>query len=249
MSLRLPDDKLLEAPQKVHDMAKKKKTSLFDLQSLLGTLNFACRVIVPGRAFLRRLFDLVKGVSNKIHWIRLNKAARLDLAAWALFLDAFNGRVLCLPATWTTSSAIQLHSDASGKAYAAVLGSLWIQGSFPPEWKDTNIAIKELLPIVLAVRLWSTRWANQRILFLCDNEAIVSVINKQSSKEPSIMSLVRTLVSVTLCNNILFAAKHIPGKLNIIPDLLSRYQVAKALKVAPYLDKEPTPFPTEWLPW
>ena len=75
MSLHLPDDKLLEARQKVREMAKKKKTSLFDLQSLLGTLNFACPVIFPGRAFLRRLFDLIKGVSNKIHWIRLKPLA------------------------------------------------------------------------------------------------------------------------------------------------------------------------------
>ena len=60
MSLRLPMDKLSRACLKVKSMSKRKKTSMYNRQSLLGTLNFACRVIVSGRAFLRRLFDLTK---------------------------------------------------------------------------------------------------------------------------------------------------------------------------------------------
>ena len=67
MSMRLPEDKLLDARLKVKAMAKRRKTSLVELQSLLGTLNFACRVVIPGRAFLRRLFDLTKGISRKTH--------------------------------------------------------------------------------------------------------------------------------------------------------------------------------------
>ena len=176
-------------------------------------------------------------------------AARLDLKAWAQFLNSFNGRVICLPNIYETSDALKLYSDASGAAYAAVLGSKWIQGKFPKAWRETNIAIKELLPIVLAVRLWGQSFANKRILLFCDNLAIVHVINNQTSKESSIMSLVRTLVTSSLSHNILFLAKHIPGRHNIIADHLSRCQVDKALGVAPWLDKQPTPFPPEWLPW
>ena len=249
MTLRLPQEKLVEAREKVKAMMNRKKTSLKDLQSLLGTLNFACRVVVPGRAFLRRLFDLTKGVVRKQHWIRLTKEARRDLRAWSVFLDSFNGRTLCLPKQWDSSNSMKMYSDASGFAYAAVLGSKWLQGSFPPAWKDVNIAIKELLPIVLAVRMWGNLLANKRILFFTDNEAIVHVINKQSSREPSIMNLVRSLVSSSLINNVQFMAKHIPGKHNIIADHLSRSQVSKARAVAPWLDPHPTSINQEWLPW
>ena len=248
MSLRLPQDKLDEARAKVSSMMKRKKTMLINLQSLLGTLNFACRVIIPGRAFLRRLYDLTKG-ARKHHWVKLTKSARLDLQAWALFLHSFNGRVLCLPNQWSSSSSLKLYSDASGKAYAAVLGSHWLQGKFPDEWLQTNIAIKELLPIVLSVKMWGLTLANKRILFFTDNEAIVSVINKQSSKEPTIMSLIRSLVVSTLTFNIQFRAKHIPGRHNTIADLLSRCQVEKARSIAPWLDPEPVHLPQEWLPW
>ena len=249
MTLRLPQEKLIEARQKVASIMHRKKVPLIDLQSLIGTLNFACRVIVPGRAFLRRLYDLTKGLSKRHHLVKLTKESRLDLKAWSVFLQAFNGCMLCLPNNWNPSSALKLYSDASGKAYAAVLGSHWLQGEFPPHWESTNIAIKELLPIVLAVRKWGTILSNKRILFFTDNEAIVSIINKQSSKEPTIMSLIRALVTSTLLDNIQFRAKHIPGRHNIIADFLSRCQVKKAQAVAPWLDPSPVQFPQEWLPW
>ena len=249
MTIRLPQEKLSELRSKVASMSVKKKSTLKDLQSLLGSLNFACRVIVPGRAFLRRLYDLTKSVSNPHHMVRLNKEARADLAAWSLFLQSFNGRVLCLPVKWDDSDALHLYTDASGLAYAAILGASWIQGDFPSSWADVNIAIKELLPIVLAVRLWGSRISNKRILFLTDNQAVVSIINNQTSKDPVMMSLVRSLVVSTLTHNILFAAKHIPGKSNTIADLLSRSQVGQAQAKAPWLDTSQHQVPPDFLPW
>ena len=91
MQMRLPQDKLVSARSHVDAMYRRKKVSLREVQSLIGTLNFACQVVVPGRTFLRRLIDLIKGVSNPNHSIRLNAAARLDLSAWKLFLDQYNG--------------------------------------------------------------------------------------------------------------------------------------------------------------
>ena len=249
MSIRLPQEKLDDLREKVSDMSVRKKTSLKDLQSLLGSLNFACKVIAPGRAFLRRLYDLIKNVHYQHYKICLNKQARADLSAWSVFLDSFNGRVLFLPSTWNDSDTLRLSTDASGKSYAAILGSCWIQGNFPVSWANTNIATKELLPIVLAVRLWGTLKGNKRILFLTDNQAIVPIINNQTSKDPLIMSLVRSLVVSTLKHNILFSAKHIPGKSNTIPDLLSRSQVGLALSKAPWLDQIPQPVPHHFLPW
>lgn len=42
-----------------------KKVTLRQLQSLLGKLNFACRAVVPGRAFCRWLIDATVGVKKK----------------------------------------------------------------------------------------------------------------------------------------------------------------------------------------
>ena len=248
MEMRLPDDKVEAARLAVNEMYKRKKVQLRTLQSLIGVLNFACRVIVPGRAFLRRLIDLTMGISHKDHWIRLNQEARKDLTAWKFFLDHYNGKNLCLPSNWISSNKINLHSDASGFGFAAVYGHRWFQGKFPDEWKQTNIAIKELLPIVLALKLWGKLMANTRMLFLTDNESVMFVINSQSSKDPMLMELVRSLVISSMSHNIHFRAKHIPGKYNVIPDLLSRLQEEKARKIAPWLKGEPDVIPQDWLP-
>jgi len=70
----------------------KRKVSLMELHSLLGLLNFACSVIIPGRAFLRRLFDLTIGHTCPHYRITLNAEARADLRAWYEFIGSFNGK-------------------------------------------------------------------------------------------------------------------------------------------------------------
>jgi hypothetical protein len=61
MEGRLPQDKIGNL-----------KVQLKELQSLIGLLNFACSVIVPGWAFLRRLIYLTKGVrsAERFIWLR-----------------------------------------------------------------------------------------------------------------------------------------------------------------------------------
>ena len=68
---------------------------------------------------------------------------------------------------------------------------------------------------------------NHCIVFFLDNHAVVNSTNKQTSREPKIMVLVRKLELNCLKYNILFKAKHIPGILNQECDLLSRLQVDK----------------------
>ena len=70
----------------------------------------------------------------------------------------------------------------SGSGFVAIFGRQWFQGSFHNAWSASNIAIKERLPIALAVRLW-TSFANSRLLFMRDNMNVVSVINSHTSKD------------------------------------------------------------------
>ena len=49
----------------------------------------------------------------------------------------------------------------------------------------------------------------------------MSIINKQTSREPHIMALIRPLVLACLCFNINFTARHIPGRINTLADKLS----------------------------
>ena len=151
MEAKLPQDKLDSAILLVKSFCHRKRVTLLDLQKLLGTSAFCCKVIIAGRPFLRRLYDLTQGIVKPHFHIRLDREARLDLAAWSLFLEHFNGFSLLINDQWMSSEKLQLFTDASGLGFAGVLQGQWFQGPWPLSWREVNIAIKELFPIVLAL--------------------------------------------------------------------------------------------------
>jgi hypothetical protein len=87
----LPRDKLQKCVEFISEFLRRKKVTLRKIQSLVGLLNFACSVVTPGRAFLRRLIDLTHSVRFSHHLIKLNSEAKEDLNVWLSFLSTFNG--------------------------------------------------------------------------------------------------------------------------------------------------------------
>ena len=58
MEACLPQEKLDKCRELLSTFLRRRKVTLLEIQSLTGLLNFAYMVVVPGRAFLRRLIDL-----------------------------------------------------------------------------------------------------------------------------------------------------------------------------------------------
>lgn len=117
MVMRLPSEKLNELKQKITSCINKAKVTLRELQSLIGSLNFACQVIVPGRAFCRRLIDATCDVRKPHHKIRLSRGMKEDLRIWLLFLSRYNGTTMFLEQFWSSNSDLELFTDsARGKA-------------------------------------------------------------------------------------------------------------------------------------
>lgn len=96
MEDRLPQEKLDKCQALISAFVRRRKVSLQEIQSLTGLLNFACSVVVPGRAFLRRLIDLTIGVKRPHFLIRLSGEVKADLLVWQNFLSGFNGRSFSL---------------------------------------------------------------------------------------------------------------------------------------------------------
>jgi hypothetical protein len=88
-----------------------------------------------------------------------------------------------------------------------------------------HITLRELFPIVLALEIWGEYLQNKCVTFYCNNKAVVYIINKQTSKDPSIMKLVRRFVVLILKYKFLFQALHIEGVQNMAADQLSRLQI------------------------
>lgn len=242
MEARLPFDKLNRCMVLLSEFKKRKKVTLRELLSVIGILQFATSVIVPGRAFLRRLIDLTKGVRCLNFKIRLTRAARADLETWENFLQSFNGRSFFLEDELLSNHEIQLFTDASTTlGFGAVFGPFWFFGP----WCIEGIPITplEFYPIVAALYVWGKELKNRSISMFTDNLALVHIINKQTSKDPCIMLLMRFMVLYCLKYNILFRARHVCGARNILADALSRLQVQKFRSLHPHANSHPTPIP------
>ena len=90
MMICLPTEKVLPTVgfTYIFELGKKyiKRTTLKELQSLIGTLNFACKVVRPGRTFLRLIY-LMHGSFRPFHHVRLTESAKLDMNVWLSLLQ------------------------------------------------------------------------------------------------------------------------------------------------------------------
>jgi len=187
---------------------------------------------------------LTIGISKPIYKIRITKSVKEDLIIWRDFLSNFNGKSLFLSDRWLTSQSFNLFTDASGTlGYGGVFGNHCFFGEWNTQWKNLNITLLELYPIVLAVEIWGSQFKNSCVVFHTDNLALVAIINKQTSKHVQIMFLIRKLVLSCLRYNVHFQARHIAGTKNILADKLSRLQVQQFHQLAPSADQLPVPVP------
>ena len=202
MEARRPEDKLTRTRDLLKSFRGWRSVRLVELQSLIGTLQFACKVVVPGRTFLQRIIYLTRGVPSRFHHIRLNKEFFKDLNMWQAFLTGWKGRSFFLDSTVTPSPKLELFTDAASTVgFGVYFNGKWFQGRWLPHMllsreKGISIEWQELFPIVVACAIWYPHFTGKRFQFWCDNESAVAIINSGHSKAPRGMDLLRFLVLI-----------------------------------------------------
>lgn len=83
MEARLPLQKIVRIKSILEAFSHRKTCTKRELLSLLGHMNFASRVIRPGRAFVSHLISLSTTVTESHYHVTLTSAVRSDLAMWA----------------------------------------------------------------------------------------------------------------------------------------------------------------------
>ena len=83
IEVHLPLAKLQRARDAVVAMLTRDLIPYVDLKSLAGFLSFAARVVLLGRAFLRRIFNILR---KKVARIYLSLSIKADLTWWSRFL-------------------------------------------------------------------------------------------------------------------------------------------------------------------
>ena len=179
---------------------------------------------------------------------KLNKAKLMLSSLWSLFLSSWNGRGFFLWSEWSPPPDFQLSSDASGSlGYGAFFNGHWFNGAWSPVQGLRHITYKELYLILLASVMWGPRWSSRRVLFKCDNEAVVAVINSGTSRDDNVMHLLHCLFYVVMQFNFVIQAVHIPGVQKVLADALSDFKLQVFYQLTPHANPEPDAIPLDTL--
>ena len=196
MEMRLPADKLHRLSALLAQWRGKRSGRREELESLVGLLQHASKVVPAGRLFIHRIYNLLAQTHNfKRHYsVRLNAECRADIEWWCAFLQAWNGTSMLRPLRLPDTDA-NFWSDASGGwGCGAHWQGRWFQvacQSLPIA--AANIAAKELFPIVAAALVWGHEWRGLTVWANCDNSAVVEVINNHSAKDNLLCHLMHAL--------------------------------------------------------
>lgn len=253
-TITVPSEKIQKARGLLLSLVGSKKVRLIQLQSVVGLLNFICRAIPAGRAFNRRFYDAMSKVKKPHHYIRVNAGLVEDARVWLIFLESFNGTCTFSDLNWSDDSSLELYTDAAGNrslGCGCYFQGRWAVFPWPKSWDASvflDITYLELVPIVLAFSLWSLDLINKKVILRCDNKALVEILNKKTSKNKTVMNLIRFLVLLSLEYNFQIKSVHIAGKRNNICDAISRFHWTRLFQLLPvHACKRPCPVPLKFL--
>ena len=214
MKIRLPQEKLRRVKPMLHAW-KQRSCTKRELLSMTSALQHASTVVKLGRTFLRRMIE--RNVHLDSH-LRLNTDFRADLQGWATFTESWNG-VTILTSLCRCPIDAKLVLNASGSwGCGANFGSRWFSLSWSqcPAWTDMHISVKELLPIVIACATWGRVMAERHIRAVCDNAAVMVMINKRTSSNSTAMHLLRWLYFSCSRFNITLTLEYVAGTMKEI---------------------------------
>jgi hypothetical protein len=260
MTIRLDDERLAAIHAELNTWNERVSASREQLQSLIGILSFAAKVVAPGRTFLRRMIDHLKTVPHHIDSATpfpLSSDFQKDLQWWRQFLTQWNGISIIPDVDWSPAHTLAIYTDACVDGYGALFGSHW----FACQWtkqeeeqaardKRDSMPFKELYALAKAAMTWGHQWKGRKILFRCDCQPVVDAWRRGDSNKPAISNLIRTLLFIAATHDFNMNIIHIPGVKNVYADMLSRGQVERFLASPVPHDPSPTiPLPLPTLTW
>lgn len=111
-----------------------------------------------------RIIALLKGLRHNHHRVSLNKEIRKDISWWIDFIGVYNGVSIVLDVPWSDPDCV-FATDACLTGFGGICGnsvfhapfSVWVLTHFPA------IHQLEFLALIVAIRLWGSRWAGLRV--------------------------------------------------------------------------------------
>ena len=119
--------------------------------------------------------------------------------------------------------ALQIFTDASKEGWGAHLDEHTARGTWSLPESKLHINHLELKAVFLALKEFRTLVPNKTVLIATDNTTVVAYISKEGGmKSGSLCALLWRILSWCTRQQVTLRARHIPGRLNVIADKLSR---------------------------
>ena len=221
MKISIPPDKLREIMDMVATWEGRRRATQRELQSLMGSLQFVASVSPTTRIFTNRILQCLREAPQR-GAETLSLGFRKDVKFFLDLLPQYNGvRVLRKEDIGGQES---LELDACLTGCGACTDDQYYSEQFPQEVLDQQhtIAHLEFLNVTIAVKVWGTRWAGQRVRVACDNSNTCLALQTGRSRDPFIQHCIREIFLVSTRQDIEVRIEHRPGVQLVRADALSR---------------------------
>ena len=192
------------------------------VRSLVGLLTATEKIVPFGRLHFRELQhfcnqQLAKGSVSSTRVV-LPLSVLKDLDWWSTDSKVFNGLLMC-----QLIPDLQIQTDASTTGWGiSFKGQVW-SGTWTPEQQLQHINVLEMQTVLIACQTLLNQLRNKCVLFLVDNQTVVSYLQKQGgTRSQLLMSLTRQVLGLAESESFIIQARRIKGALNVVADLASR---------------------------
>ena len=119
--------------------------------------------------------------------------------------------------------ALQIFTDASKEGWGAHLNEHTARGTWSLPESKLHINYLELKAVLLALKGFQRLCYGSIVLIATDNTTVVSYINKEGGmRSGTLCALLWRILTWCTRNQVTLKARHIPGRLNVVADKLSR---------------------------
>jgi len=188
------------------------------LESFVGFAMSLVVALAQVRTRCRSLYDALAARASRTSDCRLSSQQISDLQ-WFVDLDpSFNGLPLVKPVPVVTVA-----TDASDFGWGAFISGVDpARGFFGTGEASRHITFKELFAVFQALVWFPTQLGNRSVSLLTDNQAVMAVVNKGTSRSPVLMELCRKIQQLVHELRIFWRATYIRSADNVDADGLSR---------------------------
>ena len=216
MTMEISQQKIKDIRTELSGWLLKTKARRKEVESLVGKLQFMAKCVKPGRIFLSRLIQWIRTMDRRYQYT-VPLEARKDIARWARCIEDFNGVSLMWLAKEPEPDTI-VQTDACPQGFGGICGNQYFRGRFPTKDRTRNIAILEMWAVMIGLKIWGHLLSGKYFWVHVDNEAVASVLNSGSSREPELQNALREIALIAAKHEFVIKARHIAGVSNRIPD-------------------------------